>query len=477
MKLLANGNVILFIDEAHTLLSGGGNEQNVNLSSLLKPALSGKVSVIGATTFDEYAKYVERDPAFERRFTKIVVPELSPEETVRLIERKKEGLEKHFSLKISDDTIRIATELSVRYVSDRYLPDKAIDLIEEACAGAAVKGKKLVGEEDVRSVLSESTGIPIKELTSDERKKVLRLEEELNKRVMGQKEALTKTANAVKRTYAGLKDEKKPYSFLFIGPTGVGKTEMAKTLAEVLFGSEDDLIRFDMSEFSEKNSTTKLIGSPPGYVGYEEGGRLTEAVKRKPYSVLLFDEIEKADPDVYNLFLQVLDDGRLSDAKGKTINFSHTLIIMTGNIGAKKRAITDGSVGFVTQKSDRKEATYEELKNIMPPEFINRINDIIIFEKLSKDIMPLIANKLLERIKKALLRERGIKLEVSQSVLSYLAERGYDKEYGARPLRRLIEREIEDELSRYLLETDPKNCSLTITLCGNKPQIRKKKET
>ena len=477
LKLLSNENVILFIDEAHNLLSGGSSEQTVGLSSLLKPALCGKLNVIGATTFDEYAKYVERDPAFERRFTKVVIPELSAEETVRLIERKKEGLEKHFSLKISSEAIRTATELSVRYVSDRYLPDKAVDLIEEACAGAAVNGKRQVDEEDIRSVLSESTGIPVKELTADERKKVLRLEEELNKRVMGQREALIKTANAVKRTYAGLKDDKKPYSFLFIGPTGVGKTETAKTLAEVLFGSEDELIRFDMSEFSEKNSTSKLIGSPPGYVGYEEGGRLTEAVKRKPYSVLLFDEIEKADPDVYNLFLQVLDDGRLSDAKGKTIDFSHTLIIMTGNIGMRSKKIKKEAVGFGERSFDQKEGIYEELKAVMPPEFINRIDNIIIFEELSKDIMPSIANKLLERIKKALESERGIILNISDSVLSYLAEKGYDKEYGARPMRRLIEREIEDELSRYLLEEDPQNCSLEITMCDNKPQIRKKRRT
>ena len=477
MKLLSGGNMIVFIDDAHSLLSGGGSEQNVNLSSLLKPALCGDMSVIGATTFDEYAKYVERDPAFERRFTKVVIPELSAEETIRLIEQKKAALEKHFSLSIPDIAIRTATELSVRYISDRFLPDKAIDLIEEACAEASVKGHKSVDEEDIRSVLSDSTGIPVKELTSDERKKVLRLEEELNKRVMGQDEALLKTANAVKRTYAGLKDEKKPYSFLFIGPTGVGKTETAKTLAEVLFGSEDELIRFDMSEFSEKNSTAKLIGSPPGYVGYEEGGRLTEAVKRKPYSVLLFDEIEKADPDVYNLFLQVLDDGRLRDAKGKSVDFSHTLIIMTGNIGTKNRKKKNLGVGFVNNVTDPNADVYDELKTVMPPEFINRINDIIIFRDLSKEIMPSIANKILERIKKALESERGIILNISESVLSYLAEKGYDKEYGARPMRRLIEREIEDELSRYLLEEDPQNCSLEIIMCDNKPQIRKKRRT
>ncbi len=477
LKLLRGKNIILFIDEAHILLSGGGSDQNTTLSTLLKPALCGELSVIGATTFDEYTKYIERDPAFERRFTKIVVPEMTVDETNDLLKRKKEGLEKHFHLSISADAIPLSTDLSVRYLPDGFLPDKAIDLLEEACAKAVTEKKKRVTDDDVRYVLSERTGIPTSKLTSEERKSALCLEEELKKRVMGQPEAIEKTASAIRRTYAGLKDESRPYSFLFIGPTGVGKTETAKTLAEVLFGSEKELIRFDMSEFSEKNSVAKLIGSPPGYVGYEEGGRLTDAVRKKPYSVLLLDEIEKADAGVYNLLLQALDDGRLTDAKGKTVDFSHVIIIMTGNIGVKNRNNLTSSVGFVTAEKDDKEGIDAELRAALPPEFINRINNIIIFKRLRKEILPSIANKLLERIKKALLRERGIELDVSKSVLTYLADKGYDKEYGARPLRRLVEREIEDELSRYLLETDPKNCSLTITLCGNKPQIRKKKET
>ncbi|MBO4539932.1 MAG: ATP-dependent Clp protease ATP-binding subunit, partial [Clostridia bacterium] len=475
LKNLRGKNVILFIDEAHVLLSGGGSDQNVTLSSLLKPALCGDIPVVGATTFDEYTRYIERDPAFERRFTKVIVPEMTIDETNELILRKKAGLEKHFGLSIDKKAATLATDLSVRYLSDGFLPDKAIDLTEEAFAKAKAEQKKKVTEEDVRYVLSERTGIPVNKLTIEERKRALQIEEELKKRVMGQPEAIDKTASAIRRTYAGLKDEERPYSFLFIGPTGVGKTETAKTLAEVLFGNENELIRFDMSEFSEKNSVAKLIGSPPGYVGYEEGGRLTEAVRKKPYSVLLLDEIEKADASVYSLLLQLLDDGRLTDAKGKTVDFSHVIVIMTGNIGVKNRSKNKGSVGFITAEKDDKEGVFSELKSILPPEFINRINNIIIFDDLSKEILPSIANKLLERIKRTLLHERGIELDVSKSVLTYLADRGYDKEYGARPLRRLIEREIEDELSRYLLETDPKNCSLTITLCGNKPQIRKKR--
>ena len=474
LRFAQDDRIILFIDEIHTLVNAGG-EQNVSLSSLLKPALTGKLTVIGATTFEEYAKYVEKDPAFERRFTKVIVEETTREETVFLLDKKVPSLEEHFGLSVRKEAVNAAVELSARYIKDRFFPDKAIDLMEETCAKVSIAGRKTVKKEDVKEVLSESTGLPVQDLCTEERERVLKLEEELKKRVKGQDKGMEEVALAVKRTYAGLKEAGRPYSFLFVGSTGVGKTETAKTLAEVLFGSESDLVRFDMSEFTEKNSVAKLIGSPPGYVGYDEGGKLTEAVRRKPYCVLLFDEIEKADGEIYDLFLQLLDDGRLTDGKGRTVDFSHAIVIMTSNIGSPKK--TDKkAVGFIPQSQGEQAKRTEKLKEYFSPEFLNRINKIIFFDSLRKEDLVPIANKLVERIKEALKKERNVDLSVKSEVITFLAEKGYDPEYGARPLRRITESLLEDEISRIILKDDLKNCSLEISMRGEKPQIRTKEK-
>ena len=473
LKLTENEQIIVFIDEIHTLLNTGNGDQSVNLSSLIKPALTGKLTVIGATTFDEYKKYVEKDVAFERRFTKIVVEEMSPDDTIKLLQNKLPTLERHFDLKISNEAVKASVDLSERFVKDRFFPDKAIDLIEETCAKAAISGQKRITKDDVRQVLADSTGLPVKTLSAEDRERVLQLEKELKKRVKGQDKGLEDVALAIKRTYAGLNEGKRPYSFLFIGPTGVGKTETAKTLAEVLFGAEENLIRFDMSEFSDKNSASKFIGSPPGYVGYEEGGRLTEAVRRQPYCVLLFDDVEKADAEIYDLFLQMLDDGRLTDGKGRTVDFSHAIVIMTSNLGSTK--ITDKkTVGFIVREEE--DRRMERLKEYFAPEFLNRINKIIFFNSLCKEDLVPIANKLVERIKETLKKERNVTLSVRPEVIAFLAEKGYDKEYGARPLRRVVESLVEDEISQVILTGDLKNCSLEITMCGEKPQIRTKEK-
>ena len=506
------GNVILVIDEMHTLIGAGAAEGAIDAANILKPALSrGEIQVIGATTSDEYRKYIEKDSALERRFQPVIIEEPSIDETIEIIRGLKPKYEEHHNLHISDEAIIAATKLSSKYINDRFLPDKAIDVIDEASSKVRLKvctlspeGKELdkelreiikekedairnqeferasalrddeanmkdrirevseewrrqndankptVTEEDVAEVIATMTGVPVTKLTEGESERLLKLEETLHNRVIGQSDAVTAIAKAIRRARVGLKSPNRPIgSFIFSGPTGVGKTELAKALAEAIFGSEDNMIRVDMSEFMEKHSTAKLIGSPPGYVGYDDGGHLSELVRKKPYSVILFDEIEKAHPDVFNIMLQILDDGRLTDAKGRHINFKNTVIIMTSNVGASMIA-TQGRLGFSAAddaKKDKyeklKETVNEELKKAFRPEFLNRIDDIIVFSHLSK-----------EEIRKDLfkrLSERELSIEVTDEVKDYLAKDGYNEAYGARPLRRLIQKKIEDQLAEEIL--------------------------
>jgi len=512
------GNIILFIDELHTVVGAGAAEGAMDAANIIKPALArGEFRVIGATTVDEFRKYVERDPALERRFAPVWVDEPTVESAIRMLMGLKPKLEEHHRVKITDSAVESAVKLSKKYIQGRYLPDKAIDVLDEACARKKIettymspelaelkeklhslraeldeavkkeeydKAAKLkkevkkieeqikqieakkekvsekevptVDAEDVAEVISEMTGIPASKLQEEEVKKLLRMEEELHKRVIGQERAIKAISEAIRRARAGLQPPNRPLgSFMFLGPTGVGKTELAKALAEYLFGDETAMIRLDMSEYMEKHAVSKLIGAPPGYVGYEEGGQLTEAVRRKPYSVILLDEIEKAHPDVFNILLQILDDGRLTDAKGRTVDFSNTVIIMTSNIGSEK---------LMNLKKDEFEKNYEnikeqlmaELKLRFRPEFLNRIDEIIIFHPLSEqeieEIVELLMNRLNER-----LSDRGIKIELSEKAKKELAKRGYVPEFGARPLRRTIQREIETPLSVKILEGSVKD--------------------
>ncbi len=514
-----NSNVILFIDEIHTIVGAGGSEGSVDAANILKPALSkGEVQTIGATTTKEYKKYIERDVALERRFQPVTVSEPTHDETVQILNGLKSKYEDHHGVEISDEAIEAAVMLTQRYVSDRFLPDKAIDVIDEAAsrvrlavhieppdikeledalADALAKKKKAVSEQDyeqaavwrdeerkirkdieekmnewkqqqreahlvisaesIAQVVSFWTGIPVSKLNEGEKQRLLRLEEILHERVVGQNEAVNVISRAVRRSRAGVADPKRPIgSFLFVGPTGVGKTELCKALAEALFGDEDSLIRIDMSEYMEMHSVSKLIGSPPGYVGYEEGGQLTERVRRNPYSVILFDEIEKAHPDVFNIMLQLLDDGRLTDSQGRTVNFRNTVIVLTSNAGAsliKKQ----NSLGFASSENNvknehavMKEKISEEIKRIFKPEFINRLDDVITFSKLSEEdmhkIVCLMLDKTFERI-----AEKGIKVTATEKAKEMLAKNGYDPVYGARPLKRLIQKTVEDKLSEYIL--------------------------
>ncbi|MDE3840569.1 ATP-dependent Clp protease ATP-binding subunit ClpC [Bacillus methanolicus] len=512
------GNIILFIDELHTLIGAGGAEGAIDASNILKPSLArGELQCIGATTLDEYRKYIEKDAALERRFQPIMVDEPTPEESIQILKGLRDRYEAHHRVSITDEAIDAAVKLSDRYISDRFLPDKAIDLIDEAGSkvrlrsfttppnlkelemkleevrkekDAAVQSQEFekaaslrdteqrlreqleetkkswkekqgqenseVTVEDIASVVSSWTGIPVSKLAQTETEKLLKLEEILHARVIGQEEAVKAISKAVRRARAGLKDPKRPIgSFIFLGPTGVGKTELARALAEAMFGDEDAMIRIDMSEYMEKHSTSRLVGSPPGYVGYEEGGQLTEKVRRKPYSVILLDEIEKAHPDVFNILLQVLEDGRLTDSKGRTVDFRNTVLIMTSNVGAEalKR---NKYVGFNIQDGeqdykDMKGKVMEELKKAFRPEFLNRIDEIIVFHALEKkhlrEIVTLMADQLTKRLK-----EQDIHLELTDAAKEKIAEEGYDPEYGARPLRRAIQKHIEDRLSEELLK-------------------------
>ncbi|TKV49517.1 ATP-dependent Clp protease ATP-binding subunit ClpC [Bacillus sp. PIC28] len=512
------GNIILFIDELHTLIGAGGAEGAIDASNILKPSLArGELQCIGATTLDEYRKYIEKDAALERRFQPIHVDEPSLEESTQILKGLRDRYEAHHRVSITDDAIDAAVKLSDRYITDRFLPDKAIDLIDEAASkvrlrsyttppnlkelevkleeirkekDAAVQSQEFekaaslrdmeqrlrekledtkrqwkeqqgkenseVTVEDIANVVSTWTRIPVSKLAQTETDKLLNLESILHDRVIGQDEAVVAVAKAVRRARAGLKDPKRPIgSFIFLGPTGVGKTELARALAESMFGDEDAMIRIDMSEYMEKHSTSRLVGSPPGYVGYEEGGQLTEKVRRKPYSVVLLDEVEKAHPDVFNILLQVLEDGRLTDSKGRTVDFRNTIVIMTSNVGAEalKR---NKHLGFNVQDesrdySDMKGKVMDELKKAFRPEFLNRIDEIIVFHMLEKkhiqEIVTLMVNQLVNRLK-----EQEIELHLTEGAIAAIADKGFDREYGARPLRRAIQKHVEDRLSEELLK-------------------------
>ena len=514
------GNVILFVDELHTIIGAGGAEGAIDASNILKPSLSrGEIQMIGATTRAEYRKYIEKDAALERRFQPVYVEEPTNEETVEILKGLRPAYEEHHHVEISDQALEAAVSLSVRYISDRFLPDKAIDLMDEACSrkrlGFGKKVKKtlpleleiqalsddienlleagdideaaellkkqrkletkldkmkqnknaknvVVDAEDIADVVSVWTKIPVNKLTEQESKRLERLEEELHKRVVGQNEAVDAVAKAIKRSRVGLKDPKRPVgSFLFLGPTGVGKTELSKALAEAVFGSEDALIRVDMSEYMEKHSVSKLIGSPPGYVGFEEGGQLSEKVRSNPYSVILFDEIEKAHSDVFNILLQVLDDGHITDSQGRKVDFKNTIIIMTSNTGAQ-RIIDPKKLGFVTasnadtEHEDMKKNVMDEVKQNFKPEFLNRIDDIIVFRALIEDDVRNISNLLLKELKQRVASQMEIQLKFGDAVKKLIFEKGYDKKYGARPLKRAIQTNIEDELAEAVLKGEIK---------------------
>lgn len=512
------GNVILFIDELHTLIGAGGAEGAIDASNILKPSLSrGEIQCIGATTLDEYRKYIEKDAALERRFQPIQVDEPSVEESIQILHGLRDRYEAHHRVKITDAAVEAAAKMAHRYISDRFLPDKAIDLIDEAGSkvrlrsyttppnlkkveielekirsekNAAVqsqefekaasyrdqeqrlkeelealqvawrekqgKAESKVTEEDIAAVVSMWTGVPVSKIAETESIKLLNMEETLHERVIGQSEAVTAISRAIRRARAGLQDPKRPIgSFIFLGPTGVGKTELARALAETMFGEEEAIIRVDMSEYMEKHSTSRLVGSPPGYVGHEEGGQLTELVRRKPYSVVLLDEIEKAHPDVFNMLLQVLDDGRLTDSKGRTVDFRNTVIIMTSNVGAQTLK-KNRYVGFNLQDQAHdyegmKSTMLEELKKAFRPEFLNRIDEMIVFHSLDKEhlreIVTLMANELVAR-----LAEQDITLEITDAAKDRITDKGYDPDYGARPLRRAIQKHVEDRLSEELLK-------------------------
>ncbi len=513
------GNIILVIDEMHTLIGAGAAEGAIDAANILKPALSrGEIQVIGATTSDEYRRYIEKDSALERRFQPVIIDEPSVDDSIEILKGLKPKYEEHHGLIISDDAIVTAVNLSSKYINDRFLPDKAIDVIDEASSKVRLKASKMCPEakelekelkdlikqkedairnqefetasqlrddeadlrdkirevsnqwreehevnkatvtsEDIAQVIAMMTGVPVTKLTEGESERLLKLEDTLHKRVIGQHDAIVAISKAIRRARVGLKAPNRPIgSFIFCGPTGVGKTELAKALAEAMFGSEDNMIRVDMSEFMEKHSTAKLIGSPPGYVGYDDGGHMTELVRKKPYSVILFDEIEKAHPDVFNIMLQILDDGRLTDSKGRHISFKNTVIIMTSNVGANMIQNVS-KLGFSTAEDESKdkyeklkETVSEEMKKAFRPEFLNRIDETIVFAHLSKEEIRQIVDLMLKDLLKRL-EEKELNIEVTDEVKDHLAESGYSEAYGARPLRRLIQRKLEDSLAEEIL--------------------------
>ena len=514
------GNVILFIDEMHTIIGAGAAEGAIDASNILKPALArGEIQVIGATTLDEYRKHVEKDAALERRFQPIMVEEPTVEEAIEMLRGIRDKYEAHHRVKITDEALEAAVKLSDRYITTRYLPDKAIDLIDEAASkvrlksfttppdlkememkledlikekedaircqefekAAKIRDKEhelrnalekakndwhqrnqtktdIVTEDEIAEVVSSWTGIPVKRLAEEETERLMKMEEILHKRVIGQDEAVKAISKAIRRSRVGLKDPKRPIgSFIFLGPTGVGKTELSKALAEALFGDENAMIRIDMSEYMERFAVSRLIGSPPGYVGYEEGGQLTEKVRRKPYSVVLFDEIEKAHPDVFNILLQILEDGRLTDSQGRVVDFRNTVIIMTSNVGA--RLITEPKrLGFAVGEDD-KARSYEEMKNnvmgelkkTFRPEFLNRVDEIIVFHPLDEEHIKKIVSLMLENLASRL-KQNGISIEVSDNAKTFIAKKGFDPVYGARPLRRAIQNMIEDKIAEEILD-------------------------
>ena len=522
-EVRAAGNVILFIDELHTIIGAGGAEGAMDASNILKPSLSrGEIQIIGATTRTEYRKYIEKDAALERRFQPVYVEEPDKDETMEILRGIVYKYEEHHNVTITEEALLAAVNYSIRYINDRFLPDKAIDLIDEAAArkrlgmitgtksASGIEREKnelernleealsdgdyekaseirekldeadkkilrinrskslkdrdvgIVNAEDVADVVSLWTKIPISKITQSEQQRLLKLEETLHKRVIGQDEAVNAVAKAIRRGRVGLKDPKRPIgSFLFLGPTGVGKTELSKALAEVLFGDEANIIRVDMSEYMEKHSVSKMIGSPPGYVGFEEGGQLSENVRKHPYSVVLFDEIEKAHPDVFNVLLQVLDDGMITDSQGRKVDFKNTIIIMTSNAGA--RSIVDPKkLGFLasddaeSDHKDMKDNVMDEVKRMFKPEFLNRIDDIIVFRSLTEEDVINIASLMLKELKKRAEDNLGIKISYGETLKKYVFEKGYDKKYGARPLKRAIQTYVEDELAQELLKGDIK---------------------
>ena len=498
------GNIILVIDEIHNIIGAGDGEHSMNAANILKPALSnGEVQLIGTTTLKEYRKYIEKDSALERRFQQVLVEEPSIDDSIGILEGIKKYYEEYHKVKISSDVIRQAVIMSEKYIHDRFLPDKAIDILDEACSRINLENKALYKLEmlkqelskvqaekeeviaadstedyqkaadlktrecqlieeidklsaktkpkqltvqDIATVIENWTKIPVKKITEEETQKLLNLETNLHKRIIGQDEAVSSVARAIRRNRAGLKSTKRPPSFIFVGPTGVGKTELAKSLAYEMFGSEDSIIRIDMSEYMESHSTSKLIGAPPGYVGYDDAGQLTEKVKRKPYSIILLDEIEKAHPDVFNILLQVLDDGKLTDSQGNTVSFSNTIIIMTSNAGSN---VNNNSIGFGNETIN-KDKLIDRLKEYFRPEFLNRVDEIISFDSLTKEQLLQIVDLMLKDTSKAL-QDKDITLEVSSKAKNYLLEKGTDIKFGARPLRRAIQRYIEDELSEMIL--------------------------
>nr|WP_317333794.1 ATP-dependent Clp protease ATP-binding subunit [uncultured Romboutsia sp.] len=534
-EVVKNGNIILFIDELHTIIGAGSTgESTIDASNILKPVLSrGDIQIIGATTIDEYRKHIEKDSALERRFQPILITEPTKEETIKILEGLRERYESHHNVKITDEGIAAAVDLSIRYITDRFLPDKAIDLIDESASRVRLReinlqksllspekyvlskeindelnkdtGKNInlgtstesseeiadtevpkksyigtVDKEIIAEVVELWTGVPVNQIVEEEAERLLNLEDILHKRVVGQDQAVKSISRAIRRSRAGLKDPKRPIgSFLFLGPTGVGKTELCKALAEVQFGDENQIIRIDMSEYMEKHAVSKLIGSPPGYVGYNEGGQLTEKVRRNPYSVVLFDEVEKAHDDVFNILLQILDDGRLTDSKGRMVDFKNTILIMTSNVGATKINKKNNQVlGFGTNKDKEeeikdqydkmKESIMVELKQKFKPEFLNRIDDIIVFHPLEEyhiyEIVKLMTREVIQRLKSL-----NIDLKISEEAIKLIAQEGLDLEYGARPLKRAIQKELEDTLSEAILKGDiKKGSSVVAEIEGNK---------
>ncbi|MCF6461428.1 ATP-dependent Clp protease ATP-binding subunit ClpC [Clostridium sp. Cult3] len=519
-EIKEDGNVMLFIDELHTIVGAGAAEGAIDASNILKPVLArGELQIIGATTIDEYRKYIEKDSALERRFQPIMVEEPTVDDSIKILEGLRDRYEAHHRVEISDEAIKAAVELSNRYITDRFLPDKAIDLIDEACSMIRIKSfvapdglkgleekleelgqekeeavntqnyekaakirdmernlkeelqrekarwekekqisNMVVGYDEIAHVVSNWTGVPVSKMTREESQKLLNLEEILHQKVIGQDQAVESVSNAVRRARVGLKDPNKPVgTFIFVGPTGVGKTYLAKALAETLFGDEDSMIRIDMSEYMEKHSVSRLVGSPPGYVGYDEGGQLTEAVRRKPYSVILFDEVEKAHPDVFNILLQILDDGRLTDSKGRTVDFKNTVIIMTSNVGAtsiRKQNVLGFSVVEEEEKEEyerMKETILEELKRTFRPEFLNRIDEVIVFHSLREEDVREIVGIMIEDLEKRM-KKLNININVTDNTVDYISRKGFDPVYGARPLERTITKMIEDQLAEEILK-------------------------